>query len=109
MGGRTDGRTYVRTENLPILQDFVPYRAQKGQFGALKVQARANLGLHLATLGHQWANMWLCQANLGLQRITQSSNLARKWLKRASTSRKWDNWWLNKSTGGSNVLIGAPN
>ena len=23
--GRTDVRTYVRTENLPILQDFVPY------------------------------------------------------------------------------------
>ena len=26
MDGRTDGGTYVRTENLPILQDFVPYR-----------------------------------------------------------------------------------
>ena len=27
MDGRTDGRTYVRTEFLPILQDFVPCRA----------------------------------------------------------------------------------
>ena len=25
-GGRTNGRTDERTENLPILQDFVPYR-----------------------------------------------------------------------------------
>ena len=24
--GRTDGQTNVRTENLPILQDFVPYQ-----------------------------------------------------------------------------------
>ena len=27
-GGRTDVRTYERTENLPILQDFVPYRGR---------------------------------------------------------------------------------
>ena len=27
-GGRTDGRTNERTENLPILQDFVPYRGR---------------------------------------------------------------------------------
>ena len=26
MDGRTDGQTDVRMENLPILQDFVPYR-----------------------------------------------------------------------------------
>ena len=27
-GEQTDGRTNVRTENLPILQDFVPYRGR---------------------------------------------------------------------------------
>ena len=28
MGRLKGGRTYVRTENLPILQDFVPYRGR---------------------------------------------------------------------------------
>ena len=28
MDGWTDGRTDERTENLPVLQDFVPYRGR---------------------------------------------------------------------------------
>merc|ERR1712015_220669 len=53
--GRTDGRMDVRTENLPILQDFVPYRgrcpASQRKIYANKEKQGKGIADHLMPLG----------------------------------------------------------
>ena len=52
MDGWTDGRTVgwtdVRTENLPILQDFVPYRGRWPKMDSRSEDSKAAHGLELA-------------------------------------------------------------
>ena len=58
-GERTDGRTDERTENLPILQDFVPYRgrcpASQRKIYANKEKQGKGIADHLMPLG-DWLN-----------------------------------------------------
>ena len=53
--GRTDGRTDGRMENLPILQDFVPYRgrcpASQRKIYANKEKQGKGIADHLMPLG----------------------------------------------------------
>ena len=56
-----DGRTDVRTENLPILQDFVPYRgrcpASQRKIYANKEKQGKGIADHLMPLG-DWFSWW---------------------------------------------------
>ena len=60
--GRMDGRTDVRRENLPILQDFVPYRgrcpASQRKIYANKEKQGNGIADHLMPLG-DWFNALL--------------------------------------------------
>ena len=60
--GQTDGRMDVRTENLPILQDFVPYRgrcpASQRKIYANKEKQGKGIADHLMPLG-DWLGLAL--------------------------------------------------
>ena len=61
MDGRMDGRTYGRMENLPILQDFVPYRGRCPAAAQLQPKNCIKRGKgttdHMMPLGN-WLKKW---------------------------------------------------
>ena len=63
MGGQTDERTDERMENLPILQDFVPYR---GRWPKTK-----NLNMTLNSLLAKW--------QVSVKSYSLNGNFTRKW------------------------------
>ena len=67
MDGRTNGQTNKRTENLPILQDFVPYwgrcPASQRKIYANKEKQGKGIADHLMLLG-DWFKFYPIQAEI---------------------------------------------